>query len=189
MRLLTLLLVPGFHEHHLFVFVPRSVGSVGSGDAPRPRGGWLDTSACPTAPATVLHNGGGTLLRPFAAALGSPQTLTTWSRSSLDAAHTTALYISFLFYLSPSFPLSSLSLPYSRYSRRFLRDISVSLRERDYSSVGGRNTGDPDWGASKQCSNNRDVTYPFALFRRRCRLGRLPVFHPMTRPSSSGGAP
>lgn len=79
---LTLLLVPGLYEHHLFVLVPRSVGSVGAGDAPRPRGGWLDTPACPTAPATVLHHGGGTLLRPFAAALGSPQTLTTWSRPS-----------------------------------------------------------------------------------------------------------
>jgi len=74
--------VPRLHEHHLFVLVPCSVGSVGAGDAPRPRGGWLDTPACPTAPATVLHNGGGTLLRPFAAALGSPQTLTTWSRPS-----------------------------------------------------------------------------------------------------------
>lgn len=102
-RLLTLLLVPGLHEHHLFVFVPPSVGSVG---APRPRGGWLDTSACPTAPATVLHNGGGTLLRPFAAALGSPQTLTTWSRPS--RCRTIALYISFLsshsLSLSPSLP-------------------------------------------------------------------------------------
>lgn len=134
--LLTLLLVPGLHEHHLFVFVPRSVGSVGSGDAPRPRGGWLDTSACPTAPATVLHNGGGTLLRPFAAALGSPQMLTTWSRSSFDAAHTTALYISFLF--SSPLPLPFLgSWLYPRYSRsplsrRFLRNISArsaSVRE------------------------------------------------------------
>lgn len=101
-RLLTLLLVPGcLHEHHLFVFVPRSVGSVGTSDAPRPRGGWLDTPACPTAPATVLHNGGGTLLRPFAAALGSPQTLTTWIRPF--RCRTIALYISFLF-LSPSLP-------------------------------------------------------------------------------------
>lgn len=195
MRLLTLLLVPGLHEHHLFVFVPRSVGSVGSGDAPRPRGGWLDTSACPTAPATVLHNGGGTLLRPFAAALGSPQTLTTWSRSSFDAAHTTALYISFLFFLSPSSPLSwflalSAIFAFASFSTIPTQYIgSVSLRERDYSSVGGRNTGDPDWGASKQRPNNCDVTYPFALFRRRCRLRHLPVFYPTTRSSSSGEAP
>lgn len=76
--LLTLLLVPGLHEHHLFVFVPRSVGSVGAGDAPSPRGGWLDTTASSTASTTVLHNG-DTLPRPFVAALGSPQTLTTWS--------------------------------------------------------------------------------------------------------------
>lgn len=89
---LTLLLVPGLHEHHLFVLVPRSVGSVGAGDAPRPRGRWLDTPACPTAPATVLHNGGGTLLRPFAAALGSPQTLTTWSRPSRCRAIAPSLF-------------------------------------------------------------------------------------------------
>lgn len=112
MRLLTLLLVPGcLHEHHLLVFVPRSVGSVGAGDAPRPRGGWLDTPACPTAPATVLHNGGGTLLRPFAAALGSPQTLTTWSR--LFRCRTIALYISFLSLcaLFPFLPLFPSSFP------------------------------------------------------------------------------
>lgn len=172
-RLLTLLLVPGLHEHHLFVFVPRSVGSVGAGDAPRPRGGWLDTSACPTAPATVLHNGGGTLLRPFAAALGSPQTLTTWSRPS--RCRTIALYISFLSLRSLS-PLSF--LPFSTFFSPFdlpstlsrspssllslSRNISpISLREKDYSSVGGRNTGDPDWRTSKQHPNNRDATVSF----------------------------
>lgn len=84
--LLTLLLVPGLHEHHLLVFVPRSVGSVGAGDAPCPRGGWLDTPAAPAAPATVLHNG-DTLPRPFVAALGSPQTLTTWSQPALSMPH------------------------------------------------------------------------------------------------------
>lgn len=137
-RLLTLLLVPGLHEHHLFVFVPRSVGSVGAGDAPRPRGGWLDTSACPTAPATVLHNGGGTLLRPFAAALGSPQTLTTWSRPS--RCRTIALYISFLSLRSLS-PLSFLPLFYffspfdlpSTLSLAFLPTVSFAKYQPDQS--------------------------------------------------------
>lgn len=119
--------MPGLHEHHLFVFVPRSVGSVGAGDAPRPRGGWLDTPACPTAPATVLHNGGGTLLRPFAAALGSPQTLTTWSRPS--RCHTIALYISFLsFALSFSFSLSFLPpFPLFFHSSLYLRHLFTSF--------------------------------------------------------------
>lgn len=120
-----MLLVPGLHEHHLFVFVPRCVGSVGAGDAPRSRGGWLDTPACPTAPATVLHNGGGTLLRPFAAALGSPQTLTTWSRPSL--CRTTAFYI-----IRPLFsPFSSFSLfPPSTFSIFFPPFVSPSTPVR-----------------------------------------------------------
>jgi len=169
-RLLTLLLVPGLHEHHLFVFVPRSVGSVGAGDAPRPRGGWLDTPACPTTPATVLHSGGGTLLRPFAAALGSPQTLTTWSRPS--RCRTITLYISFLSLRSLSLsPFLSFLLFYFFFTLRFIFDTRsppslrflsrnigpISLREKGYSSVGRRNTGDPDWRTSKQRPNNRDA--------------------------------
>lgn len=145
MRLLTLLLVPGLHQHHLFVFVPRSVGSVGPGDAPRPRGGWLDTPACPTAPATVLHNGGG----------GHPTPpFRCCPRQSSDAhnmepvlfrcrTHNCSLYFLlsfFFFYYYPLLfcaPLSS-SL-YSRYSRArpFPGDLfyaiisawSVSVRE------------------------------------------------------------
>lgn len=192
--LLTLLLVPGLHEHHLLVFVPRSVGSVGAGDAPCPRGGWLDTTAAPAAPATVLHNG-DTLPRPFVAALGSPQTLTTWSQPALSMPHDrSSLSLS----LSPPFPLFHPSSLLSTFrilltawqtglflSRRFLRDIlgPVSLRER-ISSVKERNASDPGWRASKQRPNNRDDGVSFRSTaasaarrpppsrRRRCRRRR-----------------
>lgn len=211
MGLLTLLLVPGLHEHHLLVFVPRSVGSVGAGDAPRPRGGWLDASASPAAPATVLHNG-DTLPRPFVAALGSPQTLTTWSQPALSMPHDRSLPLLSSFLSPPSSTLlllsgfGTLSVSFRPPGKRDSRSLSlfltaipsrdiglVSLRER-ISSVKGRNASDPGWRASKQRPNNRDgVSFRSTAAsaarrprrprsRRRRRRRRLPR-RPPRRPS------
>lgn len=62
-RVLTLLLVPGLHEDHLFVFVPGGVGRVGPSDSatrdPTARG-WLHAA---TASSTaILHARGPTLV-------------------------------------------------------------------------------------------------------------------------------
>lgn len=53
--------MPGFHQDHLFVFVPCSIGSICPRHTPRSCGGWLDTptaSAAPAPAASILHTSG-----------------------------------------------------------------------------------------------------------------------------------
>lgn len=115
-------------------------------------GGWTPPRAPPPPPPYSI-----TAVAPYSALSLLPSAVLRRSQHGagplLDAAHTTALYISFLLFPLPF--LSSLPLPFihlfTSFSERSLRKIGpVSLREGDYSSVGGRNTGDSDWGASKQ---------------------------------------
>lgn len=134
-------------------------------------GGWTPPRAPPPPPPYSI-----TAAAPYSALSLLPSAVLRRSQHGagpLDAARSLS-NISFLSLrsLSPlSFlPFSTFFHPsiYLRHSRSpssllsLSRNISpISLREKDYFSVGGRNTGDPDWRTSKQHPNNRDATVSF----------------------------
>lgn len=137
-------------------------------------GGWTPPRAPPPPPPYSI-----TAVAPYSALSLLPSAVLRRSQHGagpLSMPHTQLLSIfpSFFFLPHPffllSFSLSPLFALFSIFASSSAIPTDnigqVSLREGDYSSLGGRNTGDPDWRASKQRPKNRDATYPFALFRR-----------------------
>jgi hypothetical protein len=119
-------------------------------------GGWTPPRAPPPPPPYSI-----TAAAPYSALSLLPSAVFRRSQHGagpLDAARPLSIFpssfLSFLLFLSLSLPLPFLFFfhpslhrrhPFASFLRRLLRNIGpVSLREVDYSSVGGRNTGDPD---------------------------------------------
>lgn len=128
-------------------------------------GGWTPPRAPPPPPPYSI-----TAAAPYSALSLLPSAVLRRSQHGadpLDAARSLSIFPSSLFALFPSL---SVLLCYLFFTLRFtfdtrsppsLRFLSrnigpISLRERGYSSVEGRNIGDPDWRTSKQRPNNRD---------------------------------
>lgn len=131
-------------------------------------GGWTPPRVPPPPPPYSI-----TAAAPYSALSLLPSAVLRRSQHGagpLDAARSLSIFPSSLYALFPFLPLFFLLSCFFFHLSLFTFDTRwpssprflsgnidpISLRERGYFSVGGRNTGDPDWRTSKQRPNNRD---------------------------------